>query len=143
MLPFVADDGGRQNSGRRGSADDCVVRALAIVAEYDYDAVYKDVAEAVYVATGRRSARDGVPKKVRDRVYANYGLVKLPREFGRRPSLTEVARKHPRAIVSTVRHVMAIVDGALHDTHDCRLSYMPDGTSHERRAMSVLVTNNR
>ena len=46
MSDFYYNDGGRVESGRRGIAGDCAVRAMAIALELDYDACYKEIAQA-------------------------------------------------------------------------------------------------
>ena len=40
------NDGGRSKVGFKGSAGDCVVRAIAIATDLPYDKVYYDLAEA-------------------------------------------------------------------------------------------------
>jgi hypothetical protein len=43
MSAFVYDDGGRAAAGRKGTAGDCVVRAIAIAAQLPYAQVYDDL----------------------------------------------------------------------------------------------------
>ena len=44
MVAFQHDDGGRKAAGYKGSAGDCVTRAIAIAAELPYREVYDALA---------------------------------------------------------------------------------------------------
>ena len=59
---FQYDDGGRKLAGYKGSADDCVCRAIAIATGLPYKQVYDRLAEGN--ATQRRSKHD---KKTRSK----------------------------------------------------------------------------
>jgi hypothetical protein len=54
---FVYNDGGRKAAGYKGSAGDCVCRAIAIAAQLPYQQVYDRLAEGN--ATQRKSKRTG------------------------------------------------------------------------------------
>ena len=116
-------------------------RALAILSERDYSECYKALASANKMYCGRRSARNGIHKKVIDEVFAQFNLrkVKLSRS---KPTYSEAHEQHGDCIVSTAKHVCAIVDGALHDTFDGRTydgsAYGKSAHEH-RKAMSVWV----
>ena len=93
-----------------------------------------------------RSARGGVSRKEYEKVYAEFGLVKIKLPKGPRPTWSEAHKRYGDCIVSTTRHIAAIVYGDLHDTHDCRAyDWEEDRGSHsvivrrERKAMSVYV----
>jgi len=45
MSKFVYNDGGREAAGYKGTAGDCVCRAVAIAAELPYQEVYDRLAE--------------------------------------------------------------------------------------------------
>jgi hypothetical protein len=98
MSDFYYNDGGRVESGRRGIAGDCAVRAMAIALELDYDACYKEIAQANKDNGRAKSVRHGVMKDV-------YGAV-LKRHDG-----VVIARQ--------ARHFVAVIDGAVHDIWNC------------------------
>lgn len=138
---YQYDDGGRKASGRKGEADDCVVRALAIAAGRDYGEVYRRVADAMQEATGVKSARNGVPKKVCEVLRREYGFEKVKQGRGPRMSYHEVAHRYRTAIVTTNKHVCAIVDGRSYVWVD-RDPYTGEVTRREtrlRKAASVWV----
>lgn len=57
-LPWQYNDGGRKESGRRGDAGDCFVRAVAIAFNKPYSEVYKDFND--FAKTWERSKRGKV-----------------------------------------------------------------------------------
>ena len=128
MIDFTYDDGGRRDSGRKGSAGDCVVRAISIALGVDgfYDAIYKNVADEEHADGRSRSARNGVRRGARDRVLDYYGFVKIRLPRGARPTYTEAYERYGKplsedaVIVKTRGHVAAIVGGELRDTFDGR-----------------------
>lgn len=56
-IEFQRDDGGRAKAGCRGSADNCVVRAIAIAAELLYREVYRELQSDIdhFLVHGRKS----------------------------------------------------------------------------------------
>lgn len=128
-LPWIFDDGGRSTYSV-GSAGDCVTRAIVVATGLDYREVYDDLAErmgrlnptAKRPNRGKRSARDGIPRSV----YSRY-LDWLGWEW--HPAMTigsgcqhhlavgEVPMVGP-VIVRVSKHLTAVVDGIVHDTHD-------------------------
>ena len=158
MIGFVWDDGGRAESGRKGKAGDCVCRALAILTARPYRECYQALADANKAdprgkgaGRGKRTAQQGIMPKVRDKVFREFGLVKVKLPKGRRPTYTEAWEEYGDCIVTTTKHSCAIVDGALRDTFDGRTYTMDHidqnkGDSlatfpveHNRKAMSVWV----
>ena len=123
MIRYVYDDGGRAASGRRGSARDCVCRALAILTSRPYEECYQALAEAnARHGKGARSARNGVHTKAWPKVFAEFGLVKVQLPGGPRPTWTEAWARYGNCIVRITRpdHTAALVAGALRDTVDRR-----------------------
>lgn len=53
-INFNMNDGGREKSGRKGRAGDCVCRAIAIITGLDYSVIYKKLSEGN--ATQRKSS---------------------------------------------------------------------------------------
>ena len=70
---FTYNDGGRAASGRKGTAGDCGVRAMAIALGLDYDACYKELAQANKDNGRAKSVRSGIMKDVYAAVLNRYG----------------------------------------------------------------------
>ena len=117
------DDGGRAAAGHRGTAGDCVVRAIAIATQQPYELVRQACAE---FADGDGTI--GVHRKKTD--YADRGFQDLLEAWGWRwvPTMRvgQGCTVHLRAselpagriIASVSRHLVAVIDGVAHDTHD-------------------------
>ena len=140
---FVRDDGGRGRSGivrgHKYGTGDCVARAIAIATENPYREVHDAmiVANVRYVAAGksewaRRAKRRGgisafhPDHGVSHEAYRPYleGLgwrytstKELPRGEGIHLRADELPGG--RLIVSLPYHVVAVIDGVIHDTSDC------------------------
>jgi len=131
-MTWVYDDGGRAAAGRKGHAGDCVTRAIAIATGEPYDEVYAAMADGQYewMANSRlrrrrdrakRSARNGVNRKVYDRHLTERGWRFVPTM-----SIGSGCKVHLRAdelpkgtiIARLSRHLCAVIDGVIHDTHD-------------------------
>lgn len=124
---WVFDDGGRAAAGYRGQTGDCVCRAIAIATGMPYDEVYGLVNEqaASERASKRRrdrsSARAGVHKPTSKRVIQSLGWKWTPTmQVGQGCKVHLRADELPagRLIVSVSRHLVAMIDGVIHDTHD-------------------------
>jgi len=133
-MEFLHDDGGRESAGYKGSAGDCVTRAIAIAAELPYKEVYDALAEGN--ATQRLSKRDRKTKRVRT---ANNGVTthrKWFKDYMRglgfewTPTMQigsgcqvhlrpDELPKTGRHVLSLSKHLAAYVDGTLRDTGDC------------------------
>ena len=137
-LEFIKDDGGREAAGYRGKAGDCVPRALTIVSGEPYRQCYNDLAEANSKVRrtrprdqGKRSARNGVYKNAYDKVFKHYGFEKVKLGRGTRPTISEAHAAYGDCIITTRKHVFAVVNGAVRDTWDCRMSEVPlEGTNY-------------
>jgi hypothetical protein len=131
VIPFQYDDGGRAAAGYRGSAGDCVARAVAIAAALPYRDVYATLAaqtgrQRVSSREGKRpaSARNGI--NVRRKWFKDYmqGLGftwQACMEIGTGCMVHLRAEELPpgRLVVYLSRHVAAVIDGVLYDIHDC------------------------
>lgn len=129
---WTYDDGGRAAAGFRGSADDCVVRAIAIATRLPYREVYDDLFERTRrFATGRsraaRSAarnpspRTGVFREVYEPYLFDLGWIWTPTmSIGSGTTVHLRADELPegRLVVACSRHLTAVVDGVVHDTSD-------------------------
>jgi hypothetical protein len=125
---FQFDDGGRLAAGYQGQAGDCVVRAIAIATGQPYRQIYDMVnGAAVYERTGKRkrgksNARTGVYKTSIKRVMKSLGWVWTPTmQIGSGCTVHLHPEELPagRLVVSVSKHLTAVIDGVIHDTHDC------------------------
>jgi hypothetical protein len=135
---WVRDDGGRAAAGFTGHTGDCVVRAIAIACELPYAQVYRALHEATladrvvmaklelrYGAQARRHAspRAGVNRRVYERYLREVGWAWTPTmKIGQGCTVHLRAEELPngRLIVRVSRHMCAVIDGVIHDTHDPR-----------------------
>jgi hypothetical protein len=140
---WVKDDGGRGRSGiarapsRKGAAGDCVTRAIAIAAEKPY----REVHDALTVAAVRH-VYDGDPDSAWVKYAKRRGGVRAfdpdhgchdgaygpyLKSLGWRYTSTKRQGVYLRAdalprgrlIVQIRRHLVAVIDRVIHDTHDC------------------------
>lgn len=127
-MTFTVDDGGRAAAGYRGETSDCVVRAIAIATGDAYQVVY----DAINVAgagehrskkrRGKSSARTGIYRPTIRRFMAARGWRWTPTmHIGSGCTVHLRADELPsgRLIVAVSKHIVAVIDGVIHDTHDC------------------------
>ena len=126
-MKHVYDDGGRRAAGFKGDTGDCVVRSIAIATGLPYSAVYGHInALAKLERTGKKkrgvsSARTGVYKNT----YRRY-LDEIGYQFTPTMSIGSGCKVHMRAnelpggrlIVALSKHLTAVIDGVVHDTHN-------------------------
>lgn len=126
-MRYTYNDGGRAAAGYKGHAGDCVTRAIAIAAELPYQEVYDRVnALAVHERRGKRkrgisNARTGVYKATRSRLLEALGFVWTPTMSigsGCQVHLRDGELPMGRLVVSVSKHLVAVIDGVIHDTHD-------------------------
>src|SRR5438876_6825458 len=129
MILWVYDDGGRQEAGFRGEAGDCVTRAIAIVTRRPYREVYDAINSAAKRERartrtrrrGRSSARNGVYKATCRRYLASIGWHWTPTMrigSGCKVHLCPQELPASRLLVCVSKHLVAVLDGIIHDTHD-------------------------
>jgi hypothetical protein len=130
---MVRDDGGRAAAGHNGSTHDCVTRAIAIIAERPYGQVYDELAElnarmrktkGRVATTGKHTASHGIytTSKLFKDYMAAQGFVWTPTMgigTGCKVHLHPDELPKGRLIVAIRHHYTAVIDGVLHDTHDC------------------------
>ena len=131
MINIIFDDGGRKTAGFKGEASDCVARAIAIAADRPYREVYDALAhgngmQRATRRTGRcpRSARNGVitQRQWFKDYMTSLGFVWHPTmQIGSGCKIHLRADELPpgRLVVMVSKHSAAVIDGVLHDTHDC------------------------
>lgn len=133
-LSWVHDDGGRAAAGFKGEAGDCVARAIAIATGEPYADVYKTLAQynTEHPLTRREKARGKVrSKSARNGIHTptvhrylvqDRGWVWTPTMFIGSGCKIHLAIGevpcHGPVVVNVSRHIVAVVDGILHDTYD-------------------------
>ena len=125
---WVYDDGGRQDAGYRGTASDCTVRAIAIATETPYKEVYDALNglarthERPRKGGKRSSSRTGVTNKTSARYLQSLRWRWTPTMgigTGCKVHLKDGELPPGRLVVSVSRHLVAVVDGVIHDVYDC------------------------
>lgn len=132
--PFHWNDGGREQAGFKGGAGDCVVRSIAIAANLPYMQVYEDlkIANGRYAQVKndrlakRLSIKGPSPRSGNHRnVFHDYILSKgfewVPTMMvgaGCRVHLRPEDLPSGTLIVKVSKHLTAIIDGVIHDTHN-------------------------
>jgi hypothetical protein len=125
---FRFDDGGRSAAGYRGMAGDCVVRSIAIATQRPYQEIFERVNRAALrERTGKRkrgisNARTGVYKSSIHRVMQELGWDWTPTMqigSGCMVHLRPDELPPGRLVVSVSKHLTAVIDGVIYDTHDC------------------------
>lgn len=127
-MRYEFNDGGRADAGYKGTAGDCVVRAIAIATELPYQQVYDQInidAKSERITKRRRSrssARNGVHKDTIRRFMESLGWTWVPTMSigsGCKVHLRDGELPAGRLIVSVSKHLVAVIDGVINDTGDC------------------------
>lgn len=129
-MRYQYDDGGRAAAGFKGKAGDCVVRAVAIATGQSYADVYAALADVNAntvrrrsKSAGRRSARNGIftnAKPFKDYMHALGWTFVATMGIGTgcKVHLHDGELPMGRLIVKVSKHLTAVIDGVIHDTHD-------------------------
>jgi hypothetical protein len=126
-LPWTTDDGGRKGAGYEGSTGDCVVRAIAVATGKPYQDVYDSInvlAKAERRGKRKRgtsNARTGVYRFTYQRYLEGLGWRWTPTMrigSGCTVHLRPGELPKGRLIVSVSKHMTAVIDGVVRDTHD-------------------------
>lgn len=124
-MNFMKDDGGRAAAGYKGSAGDCVARAVAIASGRPYSEIYAALSQMT--GTERKSkgatARNGIhtSRKWFKDFMRSLGFTWTPTMgigTGCKVHLTDGELPSGRLVVAVSRHYTAVVDGVVHDTYD-------------------------
>src|ERR1700693_3060193 len=124
---FQFDDGGRSAAGYKGKTGDWVVRSIAIATGLPYQQIYDLVNGASACERtgtrkrGKSNARTGVYKTSIKRVMKSLGWVWTPTmQIGSGCTVHLRADELPsgRLVVSVSKHLTAVIDGVIPDTHD-------------------------
>lgn len=126
-IEFSYTDGGRAAAGYKGTAGDCVARAIAIASGLNYADVYTRLADGNASQRGKkrgRTARSGI--QVNRKWFKDYmtaiGFVLTPTmAVGSGCTVHLRADELPsgRLVVMVSKHAVAVINGVIHDTHDC------------------------
>lgn len=123
---WVLDDGGRAAAGYKGAANDCVTRAIAIATQLPYQDVYGAIntfakGEKQSLRHSSSSSRNGVYKETtRSYLLSLAWMWTHTMKFGVGCKVHLRADELPsgRLIVQVSKHLVAVIDGVIHDTHD-------------------------
>ena len=125
-MTWEYNDGGRKDAGYSGKTGDCVVRAIAIATERDYQEVYDEMNEFIRSLRQTRRARrassaTGMHKSIDRRYLKQRGWSYTPTmAIGQGCKVHLRAEELPkgRLIVQVSKHLTAVIDGVIHDTYD-------------------------
>ncbi len=136
MADWTFNDGGRADAGFKGTTGDCVTRAISIATGKPYREVYDELhkrSNRFYATTRSKkrftkngNLRKGSPRDGAFReVYEPY-LSELGWKWTPTMQIGSGCRVHLRAdelpggavVASVSRHLSAVIDGVVHDTHD-------------------------
>lgn len=133
-FPFEFHDGGRDAAGFKGGAGDCVVRSIAIAANLPYMQVYEDLREANERYAQERdnklsrllNQRGSSPRNGNHRnVFHDYILAQgfewvptMKVGAGCQVHLRPDELPNGILIVKVSKHLTAVIDGVMYDTHD-------------------------
>jgi len=119
-MKFQYNDGGRAAAGYKGATRDCVARSMAIATQMGYEYCY-DMVQTNCKDHGDGGARNGVPKKVTRAMMEVLGWEWVPTMgigTGCKVHLRDGELPMGRLMVSTSRHITAVIDGVIYDTYD-------------------------
>ena len=128
-MKYIYDDGGREKYFK-GHAGDCVVRALAILLNEDYKAVYNFAFNRL-----GKSPRNGVNDT--GAVYFKKGLIY--EEFSGFADDYDIEGLDCNFIIQYDRHVHAVINNTIHDTHQKYELYQAKGIWVEKKNHKKLL----
>jgi hypothetical protein len=129
-MTYKFNDGGRLDSGYKGSAGDCVCRSISITASLSYREVYERLAvgnsnqrASKNTPKGKKSARNGIntSRKWFKDYMLELGFTWTPlMKIGSGCKVHAKADELPkgRLILSLSGHWSAMIDGVINDTYD-------------------------
>jgi hypothetical protein len=127
-MDFVFHDGGRAAAGFTGKTGDCITRSIAIATGKTYQEVYDALNELAQTerTSKRKKKRSSSRTSVYRQTYQRY-LESLGWQWTSTMSIGSGCQVHLRAselpagplLVKVSRHLTAVIDGVLYDTHNC------------------------
>jgi len=127
MNDVVITDGGRSEAGYKArKSGDCVCRAISIAAEISYQKVYDDLnalalKERPRGKKKRSNSNTGVYKGTIKKYMSMLGWEWVPTMkigSGCKVHLKKEELPSGRLVVSVSKHLVAVIDGIIHDNHD-------------------------
>lgn len=133
-MKYQYNDGGRGEAGYKGDTGDCVTRAIAIATGLPYNDVRTGLMDGVKTfrlnsrAKHARKLRSssvfsGVHREVYQKFLTDLGWTWKPTmKIGEGCKVHLTADELPKGnlIVRVSKHMVAVIDGVVHDNHDCR-----------------------
>jgi len=123
-MRFRYNDGGRAKYFKGKNAGDCVTRAIAIATGKDYKDVYNAMAEGMAKLGKRKSARNGVSKKVYHQYLLANGFTWIAKTKIGEGCTTHLHKdelpQNDIIIARLSRHLCCIVNGVINDVFDPR-----------------------
>ena len=125
-LPFIENDGGRAAAGYSGFTGDCTCRSIAIATGRPYQEIYDLInarCRSWFPSSGisKHSARTGIPTAQVRELMEELGARWVPTMkigSGARVHLAAGELPMGRLVARCSRHLVAVVDGVVHDTYD-------------------------
>ena len=126
-MDYQYNDGGRAEAGYKGETRDCVVRAIAIATEKPYQEVYDAInilSSKEKIGTHKKiksNARTGVHRFTCDNYLKSLGWKWTPTMLigqGCKVHLKPSELPAKRLVVKVSKHMVAVINGIVHDTHD-------------------------
>jgi hypothetical protein len=126
-MKVIITDGGRAAAGFKGKTRDCVTRAVALATDMPYDLIYLAVNQTAATERWKKgqspsSARTGVRIPTIRRFMEKLGWTWTPTMgigTGCKVHLRDGELPMGKLVVNVSRHTVAVLDGVIHDTHDC------------------------
>lgn len=118
---FIHSDGGRSEYFDGKNAGDCVTRSIAIATGIDYKEIYDLLAEGMKKLKGKKSARNGVNKKVYHQFLLENGFDWIPTmKIGQGCKVHLRGDELPKGVLIArlSRHLCCVIDGVIYDNHD-------------------------
>jgi hypothetical protein len=125
-MRWTYNDGGRKLAGHKGEARDCVTRAVAIAAELPYADVYAVLSAGAGAERKSKgsTARNGI--RTRRKWFSDYmtsigwgcWTPTMGIGTGCKVHLRDGELPMGRLVVNVSRHLVAVIDGMIHDTSD-------------------------
>lgn len=131
--PWIWNDGGRRAAGYKGYTGDCVVRSIAIAAELPYKQVYDEINHIGKNETVSKKRKNNIGVRSNSRTGVFMKTMKKYLEeslgwnwtatmrigSGCKVHLRQGELPPGRIITRVTKHVVAVVDGVVHDIEDC------------------------
>lgn len=129
-MKFTFHDGGRAAAGFTGKAGDCVCRSIVIAAGLDYQEVYDRLADGnctqrASKRTGKRPRTAAAGINTGRKWFKDYmeslgfqWTATMKVGSGCTVHLRDGELPDGRLVVAVSKHMTAVIDGVIHDTHD-------------------------